>query len=207
MPYSEHVGRTDLPPAAELWLRDDANVWQTALLAYPDVLAAQDVAGLVELDTWYRADLPAVVAGRMPPLLTRAELLDVVRWKMKRGEWRQRNLVLAQGNTEHAVQWATGAALAAADDRAAVEHIGSLAGVGPATASAVLGALLPRRFPFLDDLVGGAVPELGPVRFAAPYYLRYAAALRERAAALGSGWTAQDVGFALWAAAGGKRGR
>ena len=36
------------------------------------------------------------------------------------------------------------------------------------------------------------------------YYAKYAAALRERAAALGGRWTAADVERALWAHAGGK---
>ena len=55
------------------------------------------------------------------------------------------------------------------------------------------------------------IPGLGPVAWTAPYYVRYAAALYERAAALRSAcpdhaWTAQDVEQALWAASGGKAG-
>ena len=36
------------------------------------------------------------------------------------------------------------------------------------------------------------------------YYVRYAEALRKRAAELGDDWTAQKVGLALWSASGGK---
>jgi hypothetical protein len=38
------------------------------------------------------------------------------------------------------------------------------------------------------------------------YYAKYAAALRERAAAMGGGWTPAALERALWALAGGKAG-
>jgi hypothetical protein len=70
----------------------------------------------------------------------------------------------------------------------------------------VLAAFRPDLYPFLDELVGAAVPECGKPKFTVPYYLRYMTALRDRATALGPPWTAQDVGLALWSASGGKAG-
>jgi len=75
----------------------------------------------------------------------------------------------------------------------------TLAGVGPATASAVLALVAPDRYPFFDELVAAQVEELGPVAWSTTYYRRYAAALVERASQLGAGWDAVMVERALWA--------
>jgi hypothetical protein len=85
--------------------------------------------------------------------------------------------------------------------------LGELAGVGPATASAVLAAAAPETYPFLDDIVAAQVPGLGAVKYTAGFYARYAEALRRRAVDLGEGWNATLVERALWAEAGGKKGR
>lgn len=193
--------------ARALWRTDESDAWSRALATYPSVVADQGVAGLAELDGWYRAELPALLAERTPVEITRSELVDVVRWKMRRGEWRARNLGLAESNAEAVVRGASARAFAAvADPRRALAALQELAGVGPATASAVLAAYRPERYPFLDELVGAAIPDLGPARFTPAYYARYAVALRDRATGLGAGWTAQAVGLALWSAAGGKQG-
>jgi hypothetical protein len=191
--------------APALWSSQDPDRWRATLAAYPAVVAAQAVGDLEELDAWYRDRLPAAIAARQPPSLDAAEMEGVVRWKMKRGEWRPRNLALLRDNPPEQVRLRTERAFELVpDERAPLEEIAHLAGVGPATASAALAAYRPDLYPFLDELVGAAIPELGPPRFTLPYYLRYARALRARAAALGPPWTAQDVGLALWAAAGGK---
>ena len=191
--------------ARGLWATDERAAWQAALDAYPRVVEEQHVAGLAELDAWFLDDLPARLTRRHPPYLEPDELQDVVRWKMKRGEWRARNLALVQGNPEEDVRSRTRRAFELAPDpRKPVAEVAELAGVGPATASAVLSAFRPDLYPFLDELVGAAIAELGEPKFTLPYYLKYAAALRDRAAALGAGWDAQRVGLALWSAAGGK---
>ena len=124
---------------------------------------------------------------------------------MRRGEWRVRNLALAKRNSASRVEAATLGAFAADENpREALDRVGELEGVGPATASAVLAAHRADIYPFLDDLIGQAIVELGEPKFTAPYYARYAAALRDKAADLGRPWTAQEIGFALWAASGGK---
>lgn len=190
-----------------LWRSSNLGTWASYLEAYPAVVAAQGVDGLAELDRWYREELPGRIAARKPPYVELDELVEVVRWKMKRGEWRARNLVLVKGNDAEVVRAATGEAFALVPDpRKPVARISSLAGVGPATASAVLSAYRGDVYPFLDELIGAAMPELGPPRFTLPYYLRYADALRQRASELGPPWSAQMVGLALWAASGGKVG-
>jgi hypothetical protein len=97
---------------------------------------------------------------------------------------------------------ASGAATAAAL-LAPVRMLAKLRGIGPATVSAVLAAVYPERYPFLEDVVAAQVPELGPPAFTPRYYAAYAAVLRARAAELAarcpdSGWTPHAVDLALW---------
>src|SRR5690606_37063116 len=89
---------------------------------------------------------------------------------------------------------------------APISALVKLAGVGPATASAVVAAHAPDVYPFFDELVAAQVPDLGVVTWTLGYYARYADALRERARQLGGGWTPVTVERALWAHAGGKAG-
>ena len=193
---------------ADLWASTSAKDWTAALDAYAAVIEAQGVGPLAELDRWYRDDLPAAIAARDRPHVTHAELVKVTEWKMARGIWRARNLQLVKGNAAAEVERASRAALAAIPDpKAPVAELAALAGVGPATASAVVAAAAPRLYPFFDELVGAQVPGLGDVAFTPAYYARYADALRDRASRLGDPWTPALVERALWAHVGGKKGK
>ena len=121
----------------ELWGVDDAAAWQAALDRYEAVIEAQGVAKLAELDRWYREELPAAIAGREPARVTHEELVRLTEWKMARGVWRARNLVLVKGNAPEEVESRSAVALARIpDERAPIAELAKLAGVGPATASA-----------------------------------------------------------------------
>lgn len=126
---------------------------------------------------------------------------------MARGVWRARNLVLVRGNdADLVIRTSTEALAAVPDPRRPIAILATLAGVGPATASAAASAHAPDVYPFFDELVGAQVPGLGEVAFTPAYYARYAAAIRDRAEQLGSGWTPSMVERALWAHSGGKAG-
>lgn len=191
----------------DLWNERGAAAWQAALERYDEVIARQGVTSLPALDRWYHAVLPATIAQRDPAHVTHDELVKVTEWKMARGVWRARNLVLVKGNEpELVLLLSTDALRAIPDPGAPIAALSELAGVGPATASAVVAAAAPAHYPFFDELVSAQVPGLGPVKFTHGYYARYAVALRERAAALGAGWTPAMVERALWSNVGGKRG-
>lgn len=178
-----------------------------ALDAYPEVVARQGVAALPELDGWYRGELPGLIASRRPAHVTLPELVRVTEWKMARGVWRARNLVLVRGNAPEAVVETSAAALAKAPHPTGpVAALAGLEGVGPATASAVAAAAAPGVYPFFDELVAGQLPGLGEVRWTLGYYARYAAALREAAREMGDDWTPVMLERALWAHVGGKAG-
>lgn len=193
-----------------LWNNQNCTDWDAALTQYEAVIAAQGVRGLVEVDAWYRTKLPALVAARTKPYVTRAELVRVTTWKMKRGVWRERNRLLVIGNSPSTVKTASARAFAAIPDlRQPIAILSDLEGVGPATASAVLASHTPDLYPFFDELVAQQVPHLGRVAFTPAYYQRYAGALRERAAKLNTRcdhrkWSAHAVSQALWAFSGGK---
>lgn len=189
-----------------LWTSDSPKEWRAALDRYEAVVDAQGVRPLPELDRWYREELPAAIAGRKQPHVTHDEMVRVTEWKMARGIWRPRNLALVRGNPPESVVKASTAALAAIPDpQRPIALLAGLEGVGPATASAVASAAAPEIYPFFDELVGAQVPGLGSVAFTPAYYAKYAAALRDRAAELGHGWTPVMVERALWAHVGGKK--
>jgi hypothetical protein len=192
---------------SHLWDSGDAKRWEAALGRYEAVIALQGVGRLRELDQWYRVELPHLIAGRPLPHVTRDELVRVTEWKMARGVWRARNLGLVRSNEAAAVTELAGRALASAPDPTApIATLARLAGVGPATASAVAAAAFPGTYPFLDDLVAAQVPGLGDVAYTLKYYARYAGRLRDRASGLGRDWTPTMVERALWAETGGKAG-
>lgn len=187
------------------WADDNLATWRAAFERYPAVIEAQGVNRLAELDRWYREDLPTLISARTPAHVTLDELVRATEWKMKRGVWRQRNLLLVRSNASDVVEQTSRDALARVPDPIVpIRTLARLAGVGPATASAIASAAAPDTYPFFDDLVASQVPGLGPVDFTVSYYARYAAALRDRARRLGDEWTPTAVERALWAFAGGK---
>jgi hypothetical protein len=192
---------------ADLWRAKDPKAWAAALERYEEVIAKQSVSALPDLDQWYRKELPGLIQGRSPCHIVHEEMVGITKWKMARGVWRGRNLTLVRGNDAGSVEKVSEDAIASASDPPKpIRILAQLAGVGPATASAVMAAAEPGRYPFLDDIVAAQVPELGKVAYSLTFYRRYAEALRERAEELGGSWTPAMVERALWAAAGGKAG-
>ena len=138
--------------------------------------------------------------------VTHAELVRATEWKMARGVWRAPNLVLVRGTDAADVERLSAEALAAIPDpKKPIATLATLAGVGPATASAIVAAAAPADYPFFDELVAAQIPALGKVAWTLGYYVRYANALRERARELGD-WTPVMLERALWANVGGKAG-
>lgn len=191
---------------SSLWSAPAA-AWKSALARYDSVIEAQDVAKLPARERWYRDELPGLISARKPQHVTLPELVQITEWKMSRGTWRAPNLILVQSNPAAKVKSVSSAALALVPDpKQPIAALTELKGVGPATASALLAAAAPRHYPFFDEDVSAQIPGLGKVAYTHTFYARYAEAIREKAAALGKGWTPVLVERALWANAGGKKG-
>ena len=192
---------------SSLWASQDTKGWRAALDGYWSVVERQNVAKLPELDRWYREELPDVIASRTAAHVELPELVRLTEWKMARGVWRAPNLVLVRGNAPSLVIATSTAAFAAVPHpNRPIATLATLAGVGPATASAAASAFAPDVYPFFDELVAAQVPALGVVTWTLGYYAKYAQAIRTRAAELGGGWTPVMVERALWAHVGGKKG-
>lgn len=192
---------------ANLWSSSSLPAWRSALASYVDVVGAQGVARLPELDRWYRDELPASLDAREPRHVELPELVRLTEWKMARGVWRAPNLVLVRSNPPREVVETSARALGLIPHRTAtIATLAKLKGVGPATASAVAAAAAPNEYPFFDELVAGQVPSLGEVVWTLGYYARYAEALRARARLLGTEWTPVMVEKSLWSWVGGKAG-
>jgi len=185
---------------AALWNSATTNDWHDALHAYPAATGQYGGARLTTLDDWYARELPVVIASRSTQHVTHDELVRLTEWKMARGAWRAPNLVLVRGNASEVVMSTSQRALVQAPHpRRPIATLATLAGVGPATASAVMAIAHPTVYPFFDELVAAQVPELGAVAWTLPYYVKYADALRARALELGEGWTPVMVERAVWA--------
>ncbi|HEY9448754.1 MAG TPA: hypothetical protein VIQ74_03120 [Gemmatimonadaceae bacterium] len=191
----------------DLWDSAAPESLRHSLESYDDVVARQGVSRLPDLDRWYRDELPHAIATRRPAHVTLPELARLTEWKMARGVWRARNLVLVRSNEPDAVvETSTDALSRIPHPTQPIAVLATLKGVGPATASAVTAAFAPEIYPFFDELVAAQLPELGKVAWTLGYYTRYAAALRDRAGQLGHGWTPVMLERALWAHVGGKAG-
>jgi len=188
-----------------LWSATSQAKWREAHDRYDAVIAEEGVKRLAELDRWYQGELPPAIAKRRPAHVTHDELVKASEWKMARGVFRARNLVLVKGNDAGVVvQTSTDALSRIPDPKAPIATLAKLDGVGPATASAIAAAAAPEIYPFFDELVAAQIPGLGAIAFTMTYYARYADALRSRAAELGKDWTPVLVEKALWANSGGK---
>lgn len=203
-----------------LWNNRDCAAWRDTLNQYDALLVAHEVNQLPEIDAWYRGALPQLIAARKPPYVTKDEFLEILRWKMKRGDWREYNRIRIVNTDARAIKKAAQDGLTAARDldpsvptaskpyKLPIQIICELDGVGPATASAVLAPFRPDLYPFFDEWIARQIPLLGKVAFTPSYYWKYADALRGKANELrescGKEWNAQEVGQALWVASGGK---
>lgn len=203
-----------------LWNSTNCAEWTKSLKQYDTLLQAHEVNELDKIDAWYRGELPTLLASRKPPSVTKDEFLEILRWKMKRGDWREYNRIRIVNTDARTIKKAAQDGLTAARDldpdvptaskdyKAPIQLICTLDGVGPATASAVLTPLRPDLYPFFDEWIGKQIEGLGKVAFTPGYYWKYADALRNKAKELnemcGEGWNAQEVGQALWVASGGK---
>jgi len=190
--------------AQQLWLSESDSTWHDALDGYGAAIAAVPSGRLVEHDTWYRTELPVLIASRAPGYVLHDEMVRITEWKMARGVWRAPNLVLVRSNTADDVVRASRSAWEQMPHPTKpVTALVALKGVGAATASALLAVMAPSIYPFFDEDVAAQVPPLGPVAWTNGYYAKYAEALRERSAQLSAAFarefTPVMVERALWA--------
>lgn len=214
--------------AAALWASSDAGEWQAQLDGYAGVVERKGKEGLVELDRWFQTELPEALKGRQPLQLSKAELVKLMDWKLKRGKWRPNLLKYIQELPAGSAEDATRAAFSVLSKhragggpqgkegggqgagqqppaevvKQALAAVTVLKGIGPATGSAILEAADPSVAFTSDEAMQAA---LNSKDYTVSKVLQLLAVLRSKAAQLSEGgdrqWTAKEVEMCLWAAA------
>ncbi|KAL7470787.1 hypothetical protein ACHAXS_011069 [Conticribra weissflogii] len=214
--------------------------WSTALNNYPAMLAAKKGEKLVKLDkkldkiasTWQSSLGKAADAQSDEPVLTKAQLLDnIIEWKFLKGKPRNALKPLLNSNSDVTIQECSRRAFGIAKSirqcgpshehwdesnngiSMAISELCNLKGIGPATASAILGMYRPEIFAFMDDEVIECLYD-GKRGYTMKIYLDVNGRCRELAEQLenkrgqfsndGSDdvkWTPYRVGQALWTVA------
>jgi len=161
---------------------------------------------LLKLDKWYQYELPKKIKARgNDKFLTHDEIVQTIKWKLARGQFRPRLKDLVQMNTPRVVMQDTKKAfrkLAKMKDvESAVVALSQLKGVGPAMASAVLAAGAPEMAPFMADEVLLAMPDIEGIDYTMKEYIKLVEKTKEcveRLNSQGGDWTPHKVELAVW---------
>jgi len=161
---------------------------------------------LLKLDKWYQTELPKKIKARgTDAFLTHDEIVQTIKWKLARGQFRPRLKDLVQMNTPRVVMQETKKAFRAIykkkDLEAAVLALSNLKGVGPAMASAVLAAGAPEVAPFMADECLLSMPDIEGIDYTTKEYLKLVEKTKEcvdRLNSQGGEWTPHKVELALW---------
>mmetsp|Transcript_8072 Transcript_8072/g.15466 ORF Transcript_8072/g.15466 Transcript_8072/m.15466 type:complete len:306 (+) Transcript_8072:94-1011(+) len=240
---TRHYTRPGVEAAARLLsfepiTNDVVQKWSNALNNYPAMLAGKKGDKLVSLDKkmdtiaslWQR---PLGVNSKADePALTKAQLIDIIiEWKFLKGKPRNALKPLLNANSDTTINECSRRAFRIAKairqcgpshenwDESntsmsmAISELCKLKGIGPATASAILGMYRPDIFAFMDDEVIESLYN-GKRGYTLKIYLDINGRCRELAEQLGRKrnrfsndvgddvkWTPYKVGQALWTVA------
>ncbi|KAE8222973.1 hypothetical protein CF319_g3931 [Tilletia indica] len=186
-------------------LRDYLSRYDEALQVRSE--AHRTSSDVVNLDRWYRTTLRNTLKKRRAekaPYMSKDEMVKLMKWKLARGKWRPRLQQYIEEHAEEEIVEATRDMFTALDQdeanssgskepiaRDTLRKLTQLRGIGPATASAVLAAYEPERFPFLSDEAAVGVGKLGDkADYTEAFLERFIARMHERVAA--EGWADVD---------------
>ena len=207
------------------------NIWKTIESRYNDMINQKGGAKLSSLDKFCGAlrdrlheQMEKKKFGKAMPIslhITKEELLKIVEWKFAKGKPRYALMKHLNANSTSSIISASKLAFEVAypDGKSAVnqnlrnekrkealQHLCSLKGVGPATASAVLCLLHPNQFCFMDDEVIECLYDKKR-GYTMPIYLDVNSKCEKISLLLNSSndesnfWTPYQVGRTLWTAA------
>lgn len=187
---------------------EDSNEWTSFLDRYDEAVDAVSKrkklkdSQLVEYDQWIRSEFPEPFSDGASVALCPSELERIMQWKLWRGKDRPMLMSLVRQNSASAVRTITGDAIALAKQsqwRDAVVKMSELRGIGPATASAILSHLYPEGIVFMADEVIEATT--GKKReYTMKAYDTVICCILAKKKKLGSEWTPEKIGRALWVA-------
>lgn len=183
----------------------DGQRWKEALALYDEALQRvadrkKDPSKLQALDKWFYSAKEAKGAE-----VDKAYVCKVAEWKLSRGTFRPGLLQKVQSNSEQAVKKAFAAASESIEEdpaKALKALDAALAGVGPATASAVLCRAFPNKVAFMSDeaMLGcGLFSKASEIKYDLKTFARFNEIVQQKALELGAPWTGDAVAKALWA--------
>ena len=187
---------------------DDPKEWTSFLDRYDEAIAAVSKRKklkpnqLVEYDRWIRNEFPQQFTDGSATALCPSDLERIMQWKLWRGKDRPMLMSLIKQNSQSTVRAVTGSSIDLATQsrwRDAVVKMSELRGIGPATASAILSHLHPEGIVFMADEVIEATT--GKKReYTMKAYDAVIASIVTKKKKLGSMWTPEKIGRALWVA-------
>ncbi|XP_078274374.1 uncharacterized protein LOC144604109 isoform X3 [Rhinoraja longicauda] len=160
--------------------------------------------GIKGWESRYQEELLETVCSRTEKFLTRAELVQLMEWKLTRGKFRPMLQKMVASNPEDSVASCTRKAFKLLPDvSAAIQELTKLKAVGPATASAVLVAGAPHDAAFMADEAVESIAGLAPIKYTLKHYILYLDKVRECAEQLNtsdlvSDWTPHKIEQCLW---------
>ncbi|GAB1599118.1 uncharacterized protein LOC106872751 [Argonauta hians] len=182
--------------------------YSNILKAKADTLKKEKQKLLIRLDDWYQQELPATINKRTMKYIKHDELCKLMQWKLTRGKFRPRLTELVKSNDAQNVESVSKKAFSELPDvMTAVKTLTTLKAVGPATASAILAAVLPEKVPFMaDESMLYALPGR-PKLYTIPYFLDYMKAVNDMRKLLKKSdcdasqrnWSSHQIELALWA--------
>ncbi|XP_014775329.1 uncharacterized protein LOC106872751 [Octopus bimaculoides] len=182
--------------------------YSNILKAKADTLNKEKKKILIELDDWYQNKLPAAINERQTKCIKHDELCKLMQWKLTRGKFRPRLTELVKSNEAEQVECVSSRAFKQLPDViTAMKTLTTLKAVGPATASAILAAVLPEKVPFMaDESMIYALPNR-PKMYTIPYFTDYMNAVsnirkmfaKSDSKTIQTKWSAHQVELALWA--------
>merc|ERR1711892_505760 len=207
------MGSTMASKSAQFFENGTNKQFEFVLSKYQDALQAKADSKnskseiLIKLDKWYQNELPKKIKSRGKEAhLTHEEIVQTIKWKLARGQFRPRLKDLIQMNTPRVVMQETKKAFRAIskknDLEAAVSALSNLKGVGPAMASAVLAAGAPEVAPFMADECLLSMPEVEGIDYTMKEYMKLVEKTKEcveRLNAQGGSWNPHKVELAIWA--------
>lgn len=162
---------------------------------------------LIKLDKWFQTELPKKIKSRGTEgrFLTHEEIVQCIKWKLARGQFRPRLKDLVQMNTPRVVMQETKKAFRHIykknDLESAVQALSNLKGVGPGLASAVLAAGAPHIAPFMADECLLSLPDMEGIDYTLKEYMKLVEKTKEcveRLNSQGGSWTPHNVELAVW---------
>jgi hypothetical protein len=165
---------------------------------------------VINLDNFYRFELPILVKSRKFEHIILDELCKIMEWKIIRGKFRPLLKLVSSNININVIKASTSSFKYAKNGNItlAINELSTLKGIGPATASAILSSIYPDLFPFMADEVIESTNQTRDYTINTYLIIQDLVLLKSNELTKETNdkellqiWTPEDVGKALWTVA------